>query len=188
MTARQQPGYTRRFVLEYHTKRRSRLFALGRCIGCGGPNKARQGKAYCVSCAATNAVKLRRLRAKRKAAGLCYSCGKHKAIRDGAYCKVCAVKQRDTANACRARNRKAVLDHYGHECTCCGEDIPEFLTMDHIGGGGEAHRRSDHMAKINIWRWLVKHNFPRGFRTMCFNCNQATTSGRTCPHQLRRSR
>ncbi len=58
-----------------------------------------------------------------------------------------------------------------------------FLTVDHIDGGGKAHRRD--AALNNMWRWLVTHNFPSGFRVLCFNCNYATAGGRICPHKQR---
>ena len=32
------------------------------------------------------------------------------------------------------RSKREVFAHYGDKCTCCGEDQPEFLTIDHIKG------------------------------------------------------
>ena len=76
--------------------------------------------------------------------------------------------------------RKLVFEHYGKKCVCCGEDIEEFLTIDHINGGGEKHRKRIGR-KIN--RWLVKNNFPEGFQTLCFNCNWGKhINGGICPH------
>ncbi len=32
--------------------------------------------------------------------------------------------------------------------------------------------------------WLKHHNLPRGFQTMCYNCNCAKAwNGNKCPHQ-----
>ena len=69
-----------------------------------------------------------------------------------------------------ARARKRTLDHYGNECACCGEVGEQFLTIDHINGDGAAHRR-----KIggNLYNWLRRNGYPKGFRTLCFNCNCA---------------
>jgi hypothetical protein len=63
-----------------------------------------------------------------------------------------------------------------------------FLAIDHIGGGGNQHRRElgnkDRVASSGqILRWLEQQGYPPGFRTLCHNCNYATAGGRTCPHQ-----
>jgi hypothetical protein len=79
------------------------------------------------------------------------------------------------------RERKEVFEHYGKTCACCGESIKEFLTIDHINGGGEVHRK-----KIGrkMYRWLVANNFPEGFQTLCFNCNWGKhINGGICPHK-----
>jgi hypothetical protein len=80
--------------------------------------------------------------------------------------------------------KNLVFDHYGHKCSCpeCGEAHFEFLTIDHIDGGGRKHRKD---LKIgNLYRWLVKNNFPLGFRTLCMNCNFSIGLYGYCPHQL----
>lgn len=44
----------------------------------------------------------------------------------------------------RRRNKLKVLDHYSNGtmvCACCGEKNIEFLTIDHIDGGGHTHRK-----------------------------------------------
>jgi len=77
--------------------------------------------------------------------------------------------------------KKLVFEHYGKKCSCCGEKEMMFLTIDHINGGGEKHRK-----KIGrkIYRWLVINNFPDGFKTLCFNCNWGKhINGGICPHK-----
>jgi len=76
--------------------------------------------------------------------------------------------------------RKEVLEHYGGKCECCGEVTYEFLSIDHINGGGAKHRK-----EINrmIVPWLRKNNYPEGFRVLCFNCNQAMGIYGYCPHK-----
>lgn len=70
----------------------------------------------------------------------------------------------------------------GYRCVCPGCDvtIPEFLTIDHIHGGGRQHRR-----EINspFYRWLKRNGYPAGFRVLCFNCNAARGFYGTCPHE-----
>ena len=78
--------------------------------------------------------------------------------------------------------RLLVLSRYGGKCVCCGESHPKFLSIDHVGQTGAAHRASDPSAK-NITEWLIKNNFPKGdFQILCHNCNMATRDGEPCPH------
>ena len=62
-----------------------------------------------------------------------------------------------------------VLNHYGDKCVCCGESHEEFLTIDHINGGGNKHRKKFGISRIS--EWLVKNNYPEGFQVLCMNCN-----------------
>jgi len=78
-----------------------------------------------------------------------------------------------------------VFDNYGRTCVCCGEDIKEFLTIDHIDGNGTKHRKK---INNNLYIWLVKNNFPKGFQTLCFNCNWGKhINGGICPHQEKKN-
>lgn len=64
-----------------------------------------------------------------------------------------------------------VLTHYGHgKCTCiiCGFDDIRALSIDHIQGGGNEHRRK--LTYSNIYKWLVENDYPEGFQTLCMNC------------------
>lgn len=79
----------------------------------------------------------------------------------------------------RVRNRLvgfeqklAVMTHYSHglmECEC-GESRIQCLTIDHINGGGNKHRKEVGEG-VTFYRWLIKNNFPEGFRVLCMNCN-----------------
>jgi hypothetical protein len=73
------------------------------------------------------------------------------------------------------------LAAYGNKCECCSETIPQFLTLDHIEGGGIKHRRS--IPGGNVYRALKKEGWPKeGYRILCMNCNFATRFGAICPH------
>ncbi len=80
-----------------------------------------------------------------------------------------------------ARLRILVLKHYGGRCACCGEDKTAFLAIDHIGGGGNRHRKKLKIA--TIFRWLKKNGFPSGYRVLCHNCNMAIGFYKHCPHE-----
>jgi hypothetical protein len=76
-------------------------------------------------------------------------------------------------------SKKKVFDHYGWICSCCGESEPEFLTIDHIDGGGYQHKKE---TNGKLYPWLVRNNFPEGFRVLCYNCNCGRKTG-PCPHE-----
>ena len=79
--------------------------------------------------------------------------------------------------------RAEVFAHYGGKCECCGETHHEFLTMDHVGGGGAEHKRRDKSAK-HLYSWLKRHGFPAGFRVLCVNCNMSVHKNHgTCAHR-----
>ena len=78
--------------------------------------------------------------------------------------------------------KRLVFEHYGKKCECCGEDNEMFLTIDHINGGGTKHRKKIKGEKITTW--LYRNNFPKGFQTLCFNCNWGKhINGGICPHK-----
>ena len=77
-----------------------------------------------------------------------------------------------------------MIVHYSKgvpQCSCCGELIYEFLTIDHVHNDGKDHRK-----KIghNLYDWLIKNNFPDGFQVLCMNCNWAKGKYGLCPHQF----
>lgn len=123
----------------------------------------------------------RRLRLRAK--GICDCCGQRKASRGLNRCAGCRDRFNQKSAASRAKFKAQVIAHYGGACNCCGETEPVFLSV-HVHGNGKAHRKAEPNARF-MWRWLVVHNFPDGYRVLCFNCNFATSGGRICPHQLR---
>lgn len=82
------------------------------------------------------------------------------------------------------RRKDKVYDHFGRICVCCGETHIEFLTIDHINGGGLAHRRK--VGPSSMYKWLIDNNFPDGFRILCMNCNFALGRYDHCPHKEKR--
>jgi hypothetical protein len=68
----------------------------------------------------------------------------------------------------RAANKSIVYSHYGEACAICSESINEFLTIDHVSGGGRQHRRQ---ISSRIYEWLILNRFPSEFRILCRNCN-----------------
>ena len=71
-------------------------------------------------------------------------------------------------------NRRTIklemIQAYGGRCLICGEAHWEFLTIDHINGGGTEHRRS--IGSKSIYAWLKERDWPQnGYRLLCANCN-----------------
>lgn len=78
---------------------------------------------------------------------------------------------------------REAIDHYGGKCACCKENRREFLAIDHIGGGGEKHRKQLGMrGGANFYQWLRTRGYPPGFRVLCHNCNHALGAYGYCPH------
>src|SRR5437899_2006489 len=71
----------------------------------------------------------------------------------------------------RLNRRRQVIAAYGGQCACCGETTTEFLAVDHINGGGAAHRTS---VSGHLYLELERLGYPSdGYRLLCHNCNQA---------------
>ena len=78
-----------------------------------------------------------------------------------------------------------VFDSYGNCCTCCGETTKEFLQIDHINGGGCAHRkRISKSTGYPFYKWLVDNECPKDeFQLLCANCNWSKGVYGYCPHK-----
>lgn len=87
----------------------------------------------------------------------------------------------------RQKYRRAVIEHYGGgstpKCACCGETLFEFLTIDHINGGGNQFKIKTGIKGDGLYRWLIKNNYPKGYRVLCMNCNHSYGHYGYCPHQ-----
>lgn len=84
----------------------------------------------------------------------------------------------------REANKRLVCNHYGNICVCCGENNIKFLTIDHINGGGNRHRKQINRTGNKFYEWLIKNDFPIGYQTLCYNCNCGKAhNGGICPHK-----
>jgi hypothetical protein len=83
------------------------------------------------------------------------------------------------------RLRMEALGKYGGvppQCACCGEAELEFLSIDHLYGGGGKHRRQIGAGGNGLVLWLRKNGYPSGFQVLCHNCNLAKGYYGECPH------
>ena len=94
-------------------------------------------------------------------------------------------KKREISRKDNLVYRMKVLTHYSKgspRCECCGENNLEFLSLDHIDGGGKEHRKTTGNG-TQFYRWVVKNNFPPILRVLCMNCNTSYGHYGYCPHK-----
>ncbi len=80
---------------------------------------------------------------------------------------------RECAHRRNVALRNELLNHYSNgtcKCALCGEKRVACLSIDHINGGGNQHRKSIRAEGTVFYWWLKKNNFPKGFRIICMNC------------------
>lgn len=75
--------------------------------------------------------------------------------------------------------REQVFAHYGRTCFCCG--TWRRLTIDHTKGNGKEQRTElGQPSSREFYRWLIIHNFPPEYRTLCHPCNASKKTGEFC--------
>ncbi len=79
-----------------------------------------------------------------------------------------------------SERRLLIIKSYGSKCACCGENKLEFLSIDHVKGGGRKERREKGVQSFYLS--IVKRNFPSDYRILCHNCNQSLGFYKYCPH------
>lgn len=140
-------------------------------------------------------------RGKIRASGLCGQCGVRLITKNRSSCGRCLSAKKEKYNndpkytlaAVKKRReelRREVFSKYddhgrssGPSCRCCRETEPVFLTIDHVNGGGNKHRREIGQGGTALHRWLKRNGFPDGFQILCWNCNFAKHVRSRCPHK-----
>mgnify|MGYP001576518818 FL=1 len=90
---------------------------------------------------------------------------------------------RDQSKIKGQRLKRDALNAYGGcSCVCCGELHVEFLTIDHILGGGNRHRRQSGVSGSRFYEMLKVQGYPPGYRVLCMNCNASLGWYGYCPH------
>ena len=83
----------------------------------------------------------------------------------------------------RLRVKSKLFDILGNKCARCGFSDIRALQIDHVHGGGTKHRKE---IGNQIYSWLKRNNYPKGFQILCFNCNNGKKIKGVCPHLLTR--
>jgi len=127
--------------------------------------------------------RIEKTRAANRAEGLC-ACGSVPVI-GRKCCNSCLMRARISNRLSKNKRKREAFDAYGGPvCVCCKEDEYDFMTIDHINGGGGAHRKE--IGNYSIYFWLKKNGYPPGFQVLCFSCNFAKGHFGMCPHERRR--
>lgn len=66
-----------------------------------------------------------------------------------------------------------VLTHYGGgtlACVRCGFSDIRALSIDHISGNGTEEKKRLGRAGTEFYRWLRQNLYPKGYQTLCMNC------------------
>ena len=93
------------------------------------------------------------------------------------------MRVRRSASIYRKQLRAEMIAAYGSKCNCCGERIPELLTLEHVAGDGAKHRRGVGQNAQAQLVDLKKRGWPRdGYTVLCFSCNLGKGTGEACPH------
>lgn len=126
---------------------------------------------------------------------ICQICNETKTTHrrsDTKYCEQCRTKRSwytwgrtDKGRQRRAESHRALrqkaFDGYGGCCNCCGENVFEFLALDHVNGGGREERKK--LSTAQIATKVIRLGYPSDYRVLCHNCNQAIGWYGSCPHQ-----
>lgn len=127
-----------------------------------------------------------KIRSDARSKGLCVTCHEPAAT-DRIQCARCLNKNLEVYY----ETKKKVLSHYGSKCECCGESGLPFLNLDHIDRNGAEESRKlfgQDSGGIRLYYYLVRNEFPPGYRVLCFNCNFASYhNDGVCPHKLTES-
>ena len=123
------------------------------------------------------------LLAHRRKFRICTSCSAQGSIEDGTFtggfiCAAC-IKARSKIASSKYRKRYRamrylILRHYGNSCDCCEEDSKEFLTI--------SYGRSSKLGSSDLYRTIIKNDFPDHCRILCMNCNWSRRTHGYCPH------
>jgi hypothetical protein len=81
------------------------------------------------------------------------------------------------------RRKERAIARLGGQCVCCKESRYQFLTVDHIHGGGNRERLSRGSGGVHAYRMLEAEGYdPQKYRLLCMNCNFASGIYGRCPH------
>src|SRR4051812_571025 len=99
-------------------------------------------------------------------------------------CDPCNITRKQQHKMFRADMKQQAVDAYGGKCACCGDARIYYLQIDHINGGGNAHRRELGMTSNSLsgtysgyqfYMRMKKLGWPPILQVLCANCHNAKT-------------
>lgn len=148
------------------------------CVRCGKPSG---DAARCPECAAEAAGEAMAYYYKRKEDHVCVVCLRK--LEEGDPRVLCDECRQTGCDKWR-ESKMATFAHYGGPvCAGCGEDEVAVLEVDHIGGGGNLHRKVIGLGGIH--RWLRDNDYPPGYRVLCPTCNKKAHKGIPLPNEAK---
>ena len=101
--------------------------------------------------------------------------------------KYCSSDCRPGSREYRQRIRDEFYQAYGGKCQCpggCDVTEPRFMSLDHIGGGGDRHRKLTGKSGWQMYQMLRELGWPTDkYRMLCLNCNLSAGFYGRCPHE-----
>ncbi len=80
------------------------------------------------------------------------------------------------------QSKKDLLEAYGNKCNCCGCDIWQFLTLDHVNNDGNIERANIIGSQYDN---IKRAGYPKDkYQLLCMNCNYSKGHNGFCPHKL----
>ena len=67
-------------------------------------------------------------------------------------------------------------------CSCCGIVNIDVLSIDHIIPQSY-FKGEKKLIGVQLYRYIIKNNFPNGYQVFCRNCNQSKSDKSLCSHQ-----
>lgn len=127
---------------------------------------------------------LKRFYAKRREHGQCIRCGEP-AVPTKTHCAACSQKLSEANSKHLQELRKSVIDGYGGICACCGENLYEFLSIDHkeYRACEERKKFGSLLTTTQLCLRIIREHFPTTYQILCHNCNMALGIWGYCPHR-----
>jgi hypothetical protein len=99
-------------------------------------------------------------------------------------------KARENARRYISNLRLRALQHIANKrtnglinCECCKEGTIQFLSIDHIKGGGRKDTREGG-GRAQFYRRILRGERDGELRILCYNCNCSRGHNGYCPHDI----
>ena len=98
--------------------------------------------------------------------------------------------KKKTPEEVREYRRSVKLEVFMHycdgepKCECCGEDVYDFLSIDHMNNDGKIHRKNI-KSSYSFYLWIRRNKYPSNLQILCMNCNwgRSKQPDHICPHK-----